>query len=186
MSAHETASAPTSAKEPGATGIAGSQTKRASVATSSRNAGKDRHKKVRKYLIIFVIVLTALFLWRSMPEMSATQPAQSYDGRQHAPKQLPSWYGVEHEFILSTETWTDSIRVDGDRCIRFWTDNHEANDATVQVRGINHTTWYDWAEFQARRKAGTLPYTNFGWMRFKAIGVPVVMHTKFLLPGQCD
>ncbi len=168
------------------TGIAGSQRAGQAAATAGRNANRGVFKKLFKpMMIILMVVIPLLFLWRSEDVQKEVTTPSAGKTTPSSRQPAPSWYGVEQQVTVTSESWSELLRFGSGQCIRYWTANPEAKDVIVQVRGVNDPTWYEWDDFLAKKAVGALPFQNPGWMRFKATGNPVVVRYEFRYTNEC-
>lgn len=170
------------------TGIAGSQRAGQATATAGRNANRGIFRSVAKPLLVFLTIVLPLLLWWSSDDVQkeVNSPPKVQQGQSAPQRSTPSWYGVEQQVTVTSESWSELLRFGSGQCIRYWTANPEAKDIIVQVRGVNDPTWYEWDDFLAKKAVGALPFQNPGWMRFKATGNPVVVRYEFRNTNECN
>lgn len=140
---------------------------------------------VAKLLVAYAICVMLAATWKTVPEdwkpdFKTKSPAASASRVAAA----PGWVGVEHKLRLNMDKVSETVRITGDRCIRWWGESLDRSTFQAELRGINDYTWYTWDEFKKLKAAGKVTYAA-GWVRFKALEPGAIVFYEFRYPGQC-
>lgn len=162
-------------------GIAGSQKKQQSDATSARNTSKTWHKKAKVAGGIAAVMLCVLTWWKNLPDETSKVANTTKGSTVVAAPQVPSsareYFGQPVVLPPTGETWSSWIRVTGDRCIWIF----DVSPEQVQAKEKETDEGTGWTAYQSKRQRGEVG--NFGWVRIKS-NTPVKY--EFRPRGMCS
>lgn len=136
-------------------------------------------------VIIYAVGVICTAFWQTFPKewKSVMTPAIPVAAVPRVAA-APGWVGVEHKLRLNMDKVSETVRITGDRCIRWWGESLDRSTFQAELRGINDYTWYTWDEFKKLKAAGKVTYAA-GWVRFKALEPGAIVFYEFRYPGQC-
>lgn len=141
-------------------------------------------------VLIYALGVIGTAFYQTFPkewkEAATPAPRSSTPTTRVAPAQtsMPNSVGVVHSFMAPEASWSTSIAVSSDRCIRWWGKNPDGNEFATQVRGVVDSKWVDWEEFKQRKAEGKIRY-NIGWIRFQANEPNALVSYSFHPKGTC-